>query len=88
MVGQVKTVGWGLALIIVLGGISHLTKTLAWRLTFLCDIRNVSFARTFGLRLVSETISSFGLPGQALGARLHECICWVPRSRSPIAFHQ
>lgn len=67
MVGQVKTVGWGLGLIIVLGGISHLTKTLAWRLTFLCDIRDVSFARTFGLRLVSETIGSFGLPGQVLG---------------------
>ncbi len=67
MVGQVKTVGWGLGLIIVLGGISHLTKTLAWRLTFLCDIRDVSFARMFGLRLVSETIGSFGLPGQVLG---------------------
>jgi hypothetical protein len=67
VVGQVKTVGWGLGLIIVLGGISHLTKTVAWRLTFLCDIRDVSFARTFGLRLVSETIGSFGLPGQVLG---------------------
>jgi lysylphosphatidylglycerol synthase-like protein len=67
VVGQVKTVGWGLGLIIVLGGISHLIKTLAWRLTFLCDIGDVSFARTFGLRLVSETIGSFGLPGQVLG---------------------
>jgi len=67
VVGHVKTVGWGLALIIALGGISHLTKTLAWRLTFLCDVRNVSFARTFGLRLVSETLGSFGLPGQVLG---------------------
>jgi len=67
VVGQVKTVGWGLGLVIALGGISHLTKTLAWRLTFVCDIRNVSFARTFGLRLVSEAIGSFGLPGQVLG---------------------
>ena len=67
VVGQVKTVGWGLGLVIALGGISHLTKTLAWRLTFSCDIRNVSFARTFGLRLVSEAIGSFGLPGQVLG---------------------
>jgi hypothetical protein len=67
VVGQVKTVGWGLGLIIALGGISHLTKTLAWRLTFLCDTRNVPFARTFGLRLVSEAIGSFGLPGQVLG---------------------
>ena len=67
VVDQVKTVGWGLGLIIALGGIAHLTKTLAWRFTFLCDIRDVSFARTFGLRLVSETIGSFGLPGQVLG---------------------
>lgn len=67
MIDQVRAVGWGLVLIIALGGISHLTKTLAWRFTFLCDIRNVSFARTFGLRLVSETIGSFGLPGQVLG---------------------
>jgi hypothetical protein len=67
VVDQVKTVGWGLLLIIALGGISHLTKTLAWRFTFSCDIHNVSFARTFGLRLVSETIGSFGLPGQVLG---------------------
>lgn len=64
---QLKTVGWGLGLIIALGGMAHLTKTLAWRLTFLCNIRDVSFARTFGLRLVSETIGSFGLPGQILG---------------------
>ncbi len=70
---QVKTVGWGLGLIVALGGISHVTKTLAWRLTFLCDIRDVSFARTFALRLVSEAIGSFGLPGQVLGeaARVH-----------------
>jgi len=67
VVGQVKTVGWGLGLVIGLGGIVHLTKTLAWRLTFLCDIRDVSFARMFGLRLVSEAIGSFGLPGQVLG---------------------
>jgi len=67
VIGQIKTVGWGLGLIIALGGVSHLTKTLAWRLTFLCDIRDVSFARTFGLRLVSEAIGSFGLPGQVLG---------------------
>ena len=67
VVGQVKAVGWGLGLIIALGGISHLTKTFAWRLTFLCGIRNVSFARTFGLRLVAETIGSLGLPGQILG---------------------
>jgi uncharacterized membrane protein YadS len=41
VIDQVKTVGWGLGLVIALGGIAHLTKTLAWRLTFLCDIRDV-----------------------------------------------
>jgi hypothetical protein len=67
VVDQIRGVGWGVALVIGLGGISHLTKTLAWRFTFLYDVRNVSFARTFGLRLVSEAIGSFGLPGQVLG---------------------
>jgi len=67
VVDEIRTIGWGLALVIGLGGISHLTKTLAWRFTFLCDLRNVSFVRTLGLRLVSETIGSFGLPGQVLG---------------------
>ena len=67
VVDQVKTLGWGLVLIVALGGIAHLARTLAWRLTFLCDIRDVSFARTFGLRLVSEAIGTLGLPGQVLG---------------------
>jgi glycosyltransferase 2 family protein len=67
VVDQVGSVGWGLALVVALGGIAYLAKTLAWRLTFLSDLRDVSFARTFGLRLASEAIGSFGLPGQILG---------------------
>jgi hypothetical protein len=64
---QVKTIGWGFGLVLVLGGIGHLIKTLAWRLTFACEIRNVSFARTFALRLISEAIAILGLPGQVIG---------------------
>ena len=64
---QLKMVGWGLGIIIALGGISHLTKTIAWRLTFGCDIRNISFTRTFALRLIAEAMGSFGLPGQVFG---------------------
>jgi uncharacterized protein (TIRG00374 family) len=67
VVDQVRMVGWGLVLIVALGGISHLTRTLAWRLTFPCDVRDVSFTRMFGLRLVSEAIGSCGLPGQVVG---------------------
>jgi len=67
VIHQVKTIGWGFALILLLGGISHLIKTWAWRLTFACEIKNISFARTFALRLVSEAIAILGLPGQVIG---------------------
>ena len=67
VIHQVRTIGWGFVLILVLGGVGHLIKTWAWRLTFGCEIGNVSFARTFGLRLVSEAIAILGLPGQVIG---------------------
>ena len=67
VVHQVKAIGWGFGLVLILGGIGHLIKTWAWRLTFLSDIQNVSFARTFALRLISEAIAILGLPGQVLG---------------------
>lgn len=67
VVHQVRAIGWGFALILVLGGVGHLIKTWAWRLTFGCEIGNVSFARTFGLRLISEAIAILGLPGQVIG---------------------
>jgi Lysylphosphatidylglycerol synthase TM region len=67
LIHQVRTIGWGFVLILVLGGVGHLIKTFAWRLTFGCEIGNVSFARTFRLRLVSEAIAILGLPGQVIG---------------------
>ena len=67
VIHQVKTIGWGFGLILLLGGIGHLIKTWAWRLTFACEIKNISFARTFALRLVSEAIAILGLPGQVIG---------------------
>lgn len=67
VIHQVKTIGWGFGLVLLLGGIGHLIKTLAWRLTFACEIKNISFARTFALRLVSEAIAILGLPGQVIG---------------------
>jgi len=67
VIHQVKTIGWGFGVVLVLGGIGHLIKTWAWRLTFACEIKNISFARTFALRLVSEAIATLGLPGQVIG---------------------
>ncbi len=67
IVQHAKEVGWGLALVFMLGGVAHLVKTWAWRLTFQCDLSKVSLARSFALRLISEAAAMFGLPGQVLG---------------------
>src|SRR6202158_6603880 len=42
---QVQAVGWGLALIVILGGFSQLIKTCAWRQTFACDISHLPLVR-------------------------------------------
>jgi phosphatidylglycerophosphate synthase len=67
VIEHAKAVGWGMVLILALGGISHLLRTYAWRLSFRSDIRSLSLARTFGLRLISEAIGNFGLAGQVVG---------------------
>ena len=65
---EITKIGWwGFGLVLLLGGLSHIVKTWSWRLSFQCDIRNVSFARTLGLRLISEAIAILGLPGQVIG---------------------
>jgi hypothetical protein len=64
---QVKTVGWGLALVIILGGFSQFLKTCAWRRTFTCDTSGLSWPRSFGLQLVSDAMGQFGIAGKVLG---------------------
>jgi phosphatidylglycerophosphate synthase len=64
---EVRTVGWGMALIIVLGGVAHLLKTWAWRLTFRSDIGGLSWPRSFGMRLISEAIGQVGIAGKIFG---------------------
>src|SRR5271167_597159 len=64
---QVHAVGFGLVLIIILGGVSAGVKTWAWRRTFTCDISGLSWSRSFGAYLVSETMGQFGLPGKVIG---------------------
>jgi uncharacterized protein (TIRG00374 family) len=67
---SVVTIGWGLGLVIALGGFSHLVKTWAWRLTLLDEKRQVSFVRMLGLRLGSEAIGQLGALGQMFGENL------------------
>jgi len=63
---NVRLIGWGLVLIIALGGVSHLIKAWAWRLT-LPQTARYSFLRLFGLRLVSEAIGQLGFAGVLAG---------------------
>ncbi len=67
IVDHLKAVGWGMVLVVALGGLSHLVRALAWRLTFRSDISELSITRAFGLRLISEAMGTFGLAGQMVG---------------------
>ena len=64
---QVHEVGWGLALIILLGGLSQLIRTCAWRKTLMCDIRGLSWSRSFGTQLASDACGQLGIAGKLLG---------------------
>ena len=66
LLANVKLVGWGLVLVIGLGGLSHLLKAWAWRLTLPRDV-HYSLSRIFGLRLVSEAIGQLGFAGVLAG---------------------
>lgn len=66
---QMATVGWGMLIIIILGGVSHGLKTWAWRLTSR-ELDHVPFQRTFALRLISEAVGQLGLAGQLAGDTL------------------
>jgi hypothetical protein len=67
---QVQAVGWGLALIIILGGFSQLIKTCAWRQTFACDISALSWSRSLGAQLVSDAVGQLGFAGKLFGEGL------------------
>ncbi len=67
---SMATLGWGLGLVIAWGGVSHLVKTWAWRLTLLDEKHHVSFARMLGLRLASEAVGQLGGLGLLFGEGL------------------
>src|SRR5579862_1007119 len=67
---SISSLGWGLGLVVALGGVAHLVKTWAWRFTLLDEKREASFARMLGLRLASEAVGQFGVIGQAFGETL------------------
>ena len=64
---QLQAVGWGFALVILLGGLSQLAKTCAWRKAFTCDISGLSWSRSFVAQLISDAIGQFGVAGKMVG---------------------
>ena len=67
---SIASLGWGLALVIAVGGLTHLVKTLAWRLTLIGEKHDVSFLRMLALRLGSEAVGQLGFLGTAVGETL------------------
>ena len=64
---QLQAVGWGFALVILVGGLSQLAKTYAWRRAFTCDISGLSWFRSFVAQLISDGIGQFGIAGKVVG---------------------
>ena len=67
---NISTLGWRLVLIVALGGVAHLVKTWAWRLTFTGGRGGVSFSRMLQLRLASEAAGQAGALGLMFGEGL------------------
>jgi len=67
--------GWGLVLVLAWGGVPHLVKTWAWRVTLRDEKRQVSFSRMLGLRLASEAVGQLGGLGQVFGEGLR--VSWL-----------
>jgi hypothetical protein len=70
LLASIATLRWGLGLVLLWGGVAHIVKAWAWRLTLLEDKRHVSFARLLGLRLSSEAVGQLGGLAQMFGEGL------------------
>jgi hypothetical protein len=64
---DLQTVGWGLAVIIILGGFSQLVKAWAWRQAFTCDISGLSWSRSIGTQMASDAMGQLGVAGKLVG---------------------
>lgn len=70
LMDSLHRLGWGILLIFALGGIAHVVKAAAWRLTLSGSSNRVSFSRLFQLRLISEAIGQAGALAQFFGEGL------------------
>jgi len=79
---QVQAVGWGLVLIIIMGGFSQLIKTWAWRQTFACYISALSWSRSLGAQLVSDAVGQLGFAGKLFWGGPAHFHAWFCRATS------
>ena len=70
LLANVVTLGWGLALIIALGGVSHLVRALAWRMTLTGWKGKISLLRMLQVRMASEAAGQAGILGHLFGDSL------------------
>jgi len=64
---QVQVVGWGFSLIIILGGLSQVIRTCAWRQTITYDIKGLRWSRCIGTQLASDACGQLGFAGKMVG---------------------
>ena len=67
LLANVATLGWGLALIIALAGVSHLARALAWRMTLTGWRGKISLLRMLQVRMASEAAGQVGILGHLFG---------------------
>jgi phosphatidylglycerophosphate synthase len=67
LLANVATLGWGLALIIALGGVSHLVRAWAWRMTLSGWRGKISLLRMLQVRMASEAAGQVGILGHLFG---------------------
>jgi phosphatidylglycerophosphate synthase len=67
LIADVVALRWGVVLIIVVAGCSHLAKTWAWALMLRKARQKVPFSRLFALRLGAEAMGQLGIVGQTFG---------------------
>lgn len=67
---QAHVIGWGFALIILLGGCCQLVRTCAWRQTITYDIKGLSWSRSIGAQLASDACGQLGFAGKLVGEGL------------------
>jgi hypothetical protein len=63
----VQVVGWGFSLIIILGGLSQVIRTCAWRQTITYDIKGLRWSRCIGTQLASDACGQLGFAGKMVG---------------------